>query len=122
MISGQISVIKIRNLLMVTMPPDPDDETVSSLQVEVLQALEKYSNISGLVLDVSTVDTLDSFFARTIGDTTKMVRLMGSKTVVAGMHPSVALTATQLGIDLDGTLSALNVDHALGILERESGL
>lgn len=115
MASEGISVIKVRDVLLVTVPPDPDDETVTVLQDKVLAAMERFE-ARGLVLDVSTVETLDSFFARTIVETADMVRLMGGRTVIAGMLPSVAITVTQLGLVLERTRSALDVDRALDIL------
>ena len=116
-----ISVIKLRDVLMVTVPPDPDDETVSALQERVLQTMERYES-KGLVLDISTVETLDSFFARTVVETVQMVALMGGRTVLAGMRPSVAITATQLGLTLGSALTALDVDRALDILDGKRRL
>lgn len=107
-----VSVIRIRDVLMVTMPGDPDDATVSTFQDQVVRAMDRYK-AKGLVLDISAVDTLDSFFARTVAETAQMVALMGGQTVIAGMHPSVAITATQLGLTLGDTKTALNVDRAL---------
>ena len=115
MLDQRIAVIKLRDLLMVTMPSDPDDPTITALQDQVLQAMERY-NPKGLVLDISAVESLDSFFARTIVETARMVALMGGQTVIAGMHPSVAITATQLGFTLGNVLTALDVDRALEIL------
>ena len=110
-----ISVVKLHDLLLVTVPADPDDETVSALQEQVLQAMARY-NAKGLVLDISTVQTLDSFFARTVAETVQMVALMGGRTVLAGMRASVAVTATQLGLTIGNALTALDVDRALDLL------
>ena len=110
-----ISVIKIKDVLLATMPPDPDDSSVTFLQEKVLGAMERY-RVKGLVLDISAVQTLDSFFARVIAETAKMVILMGGQTVIAGMQPSVAITATQLGLQLGNTLTALNPDLALEMI------
>ncbi len=107
-----LSVIKLRDVLLVTMPPDPDDATVTAMQRSVLEAMESLS-AKGLVLDLSAVDTLDSFFARTVAATAQMVRLMGGRTAIAGMRPSVAITATQLGLDMGAVVTALDVDRAL---------
>ena len=114
-----ISVIRIRDVLMVTIPPDPDDETISALQEKVLVSMERYQP-KGLVLDISLVETLDSFFARTITETAEMVSLMGGRTVISGMRPSVAITATQFGLTLGKTLTSLGVDSALDMLEDDS--
>ncbi len=112
---ASISIVKVRDILMVTMPPDPDDATISALQEKVLAAMDRYA-AKGLVLDVSAVETLDSFFARTVAETTQMVVLMGGVTVLTGMRPSVAITATQLGLTLGKTRTALTVEHALDML------
>jgi rsbT antagonist protein RsbS len=107
-----ISVIRVRDVLFVTVPADPDDETVLALQQKVLEAMAQYEP-KGLVLDISTVQTLDSFFARTVTETVQMVALMGGRTVLAGMRPSVAVTATQLGLTMSHVESALDVNRAL---------
>ena len=111
-----ISVVKLHDLLLVTVPPDPDDETISALQERVLQAMALYE-AKGLVLDISTVQTLDSFFARTVAETVQMVALMGGRTVLAGMRAAVAVTATQLGLTVGNALTALDVDRALDLLK-----
>ena len=116
---NDISVIKVRDVLIVTMPSDPDDSTVSSLQEKVLGAMEKYSP-KGVILDISSVETLDSFFARTLSETAEMVMLMGGRTIVVGMRPAVAVTSTQMGLTLGNIETSLNVDRALD--QYESGL
>ena len=118
MASDNISVIKLHDLLLVTVPPDPDDETISALQERVLQAMALYE-AKGLVLDISTVQTLDSFFARTVAETVQMVALMGGRTVLAGMCANVAVTATQLGLTVGNALTALDVDRALDLLNAK---
>ncbi|MCX7111991.1 MAG: STAS domain-containing protein [Candidatus Methylumidiphilus sp.] len=115
MANGNISVIKIKDILLVTVPSDPDDMTVSQLQEQVLYAMERHS-ARGLILDISTVETIDSFFARTVSETVKMVALMGGLTVLTGMRACVAVTTTQLGLSLDKTLTALDVDRAMEML------
>jgi rsbT antagonist protein RsbS len=119
MTEESLSIIKVRDVLMVTMPADPDDATVSALQDRVLLAMER-SSARGVVLDVSAVESLDSFFARMIAETTRMVGLMGGRTVLTGMRPSVAITITQLGLTLGKTRTALSVDRAFDILRDES--
>jgi rsbT antagonist protein RsbS len=114
-----LSIIKLRDILIVTMPADPDDATISALQQKVLLALER-SPAKGVVLDVSSVESLDSFFARTIAETTRMVGLMGGRTILTGLRPSVSITMTQLGLTLGKTRTALNVDRSFEILQDES--
>jgi rsbT antagonist protein RsbS len=110
--NDSISVMKVRETLLVTMPPDPNDSTVSALQENVLAAMERHP-AKGLILDISSVETLDSFFARTISETAQMVTLMGGRTIIVGMRPSVAVTAIQMGLTLHNIETALSVDRAL---------
>ncbi len=114
-----LSVIKLKNILLVTVPDDPGDDVIQELQTKVLNAMEKYSS-QGLILDISSVNVLDSFFARTISETTQMVALMGGRTIIAGMQPCVAITATELGLHLGKALTTLDVDRALDIFSDSS--
>jgi rsbT antagonist protein RsbS len=115
MSNDQVSVIRVRDVLMITMPADPDDVTISALQQRVLSAMEQHE-AKGVVLDISPVDTLDSFFARTLSETAQMVELMGGRTIIAGMRPAVAVTAIQIGLRLSKMETALNVDRALDMV------
>lgn len=119
MAGENISIMRVRDILLVALPPDPDDETVSALQQRVLEDMER-SAARGLIMDISTVDTLDSFFARTIAETARMVALMGGHTVIAGMRAGVAITATQLGVTLGNASTSLDVDRALGLLNGQA--
>lgn len=109
-----ITVLKVRDVLLVSMPADPDDATVSGLQSKTLEAMEQH-DVKGLVLDLSKVEILDSYFARIVAETAQMVTLMGGETFIAGMRPSVAITATELGVTLGATRTVLNLDRALGL-------
>jgi rsbT antagonist protein RsbS len=110
------AVVKVRDILLVTVPTDLDDPSISGIQEEILCKMERYQP-HGVILDLSIVESLDSFFARTIVETSQMVALMGGKTVIAGMNPAVAITVVQLGLTLGDTVAALDVDGALDLLE-----
>lgn len=120
MSQNSISVVKVRDILMVTMPSDPDDPTIAALQDKVLVSMERHE-ARGVVLDISAVETLDSFFARTVSETAQMVGLMGGRTIIAGMQPPVAVAATEIGLSLGRTETALNVDRALDMMNATSG-
>ena len=109
-----ITVLKVRDVLLVTMPADPDDATVSALQSRTLAAMEQH-DVKALILDLSKVEILDSYFARTVAETARMVTLMGGETLIAGMRPSVAITATELNVTLGATRTVLTVDRALDL-------
>jgi rsbT antagonist protein RsbS len=111
----------MRDVLMVTMPPDPDDSVVAVMQEQILDAMDRYQ-ARGLVLDISAVETMDSYFARMVAETAHMVSLMGGRTVIAGMRPSVAVTSTQLGLSLGRATTALDVDRALDRLAEDGSM
>ncbi len=114
-----IAVIKIRDVLLVMMPADPDDATVSALQERTLTAMDQHE-VRRLVLDLTKVEILDSYFARTVAETAQMVGLMGGETIIAGMRPAVAITATELGVTLGRTRTALTVEKALEMTSRHT--
>jgi rsbT antagonist protein RsbS len=70
------------------------------------------------MLEISALELVDTYVARVLADTARMARLMGTRTVIVGMRPEVAATLVQMGYELDGIEAALNVDHALELLER----
>lgn len=114
------SVLSVRGVLLVSVPPDPEDAVISSLQEDVLRAMAGGGS-RGLVLDISQVDVVDSYFARMIAETAQMVALMGGRTVIAGMRAPVAITAIQLGLQMRDIGTALDVDRALDRLQETDG-
>ncbi len=113
--SVYISVLKLKEVLIVTFPPDPDDNVIARIQTAVLERMQE-EEARGLIMDISTVEILDSYFARVIVETAEMVRIMGGRTIISGMRPSVAITATELGIVLQTLETALNVDSAFDLI------
>lgn len=115
MTAESITLIKVRDVLLATLPAEPDDTTLSAFQEKLLQAMERYG-AKGVVLDISAVDTFDSLFARTITESARMLALMGARTIIAGMRPKLAITAVQLGVKLDRVTTTLDMDLAFDML------
>lgn len=116
-----LAVIRVRKHLMATLPPHPSDSTIDELQNRILTRIDRANGrIDGVVLDVTSVETVDSFFARTIVETAKMVELMGANPVLVGISPAIAITATELGFDLGNIETARNTDSALDILNHDN--
>ena len=109
------AVTRVFDVLVATFPTRPTDQAIDDLQQEVLGRIEEVQP-RGVVLDISEVTTLDSFFARVISETANMISLMGGEAIVVGMRPSVAITAAELGFDLGEITTARNTDHALSLL------
>lgn len=117
MASSDLSIIKLNDILVIPISDNLDDETVSDLQDKVLTKVHKHNPI-GVIIDLSTVNLIDSFFARMLTETVKMISLMGTRSVLAGMGSTVAITTTQLGLEISGASRAMNVDEALKTLRN----
>lgn len=109
------AVTQVYDVVIAAFPGRPTDGAVDDLQQDVLAQMEE-TDPRGVILDISEVTTLDSFFARVISETASMVELMGGTAIVVGMQPSVAITAAELGFGLDSVESARSTDHALTML------
>lgn len=113
-----LSIMRVRENLIATLPPHPSDSTIDELQERVLARIDRTDTdrVDGVILDVSSVQTVDSFFARTIVETAEMVELMGVHPVLVGISPAIAITATELGFDLGHVDTARSTDSALDLL------
>lgn len=119
----QLSVIAFQGVLLATVPGRPTDGTITTLQDRILTAIDDHetNEVTGVLLDITAVNIMDSFFARTVAETVKMIELIGARPVLVGMRPSVAITTTELGFSLGGVETALNTDAALSLLRDEPG-
>jgi rsbT antagonist protein RsbS len=112
---NSILINKIRNIILVPIPKNPTDKKIITIQERILNSLKKYE-VKGVVLDISEVNVIDSFFARSLAETAHMINLMGYKTVLCGMQPSVAITTVELGLNLGDLIFAINIDQGFDIL------
>ena len=103
--------------LLVQLDATPTDPAVRQLRQDVGDILESRS-LNGLVLDLRSVDAMDSYITRCIRDLAIGARLMGLPTVVCGVQPSVADTLVEMGLDLGDVPTVLNIDVALRLLSR----
>lgn len=112
------TVMRVRENLIATFPPHPSDSVIDELQERILSRINQTEagRVDGVVLDVTSVETVDSFFARTIIETAEMVELMGVHPVLVGISPAIAITATELGFTLGDLDTALSTDAALNML------
>lgn len=119
----QISVIRFQDVLLATVPSQPSDGTITELQERVLTTIDVHDDdeVAGVILDIKSVNIMDSFFARTVAETVQMIELMGSRPVLVGMRPSVAITTTELGFSLGNVDTALNTDGAIDLIRNEAG-
>jgi rsbT antagonist protein RsbS len=114
---NRIPILKIKNYLVVPIQIDMDDATVASLQNDILRRVEE-TNASGVLIDISVIDMVDSYLGRMLGDTARMTNLMDAKVVLVGMQPAVAITLIELGLRLEGIHTALNMEMGIELLEK----
>ena len=114
----RIPVLKVGRVLVVPIQVDMDDQTVISLQERILAELER-TGARGVLIDISLLEMIDSFIGRMLSDIAAMARVMDARTVVVGMRPAVAITLVELGLELRGVETVLNVDEGIKLLRDE---
>ena len=115
MTTGTIPILKIGRTLLATVQTELRDTVANAFQQDVLNALEK-GGMAGLVIDISGLETVDTYVARVLVDTGRMARLMGASTVLVGMRPEIAATLVRMGYTMEGVDTALNLDEGLARL------
>jgi rsbT antagonist protein RsbS len=107
-----IPIIRLGGTLIVSMKEALHDAMALELQDAISTELER-TQASGLLIDVSVLDVVDSFMGRMLNSIAAMARLMGARTVIAGIRPQVAITLVELGLQLRGIDTVLTVEHGL---------
>ena len=112
----RIPILKLRGLLLVSIQVDMHDRLAMQLQDELTQKISE-TGARGVLIDISSLDIVDSFIGRMIANIAAMARVLDAETVVVGMQPAVAITLVELGLNLPGVRTALNVDKGMAMLE-----
>jgi rsbT antagonist protein RsbS len=102
--------------LLVTIQVDMQDQTALALQDD-LSAKIAATGASGVVIDISALEIVDSFIGRMLASISAIARVLGATTVVVGMQPAVAITLVELGLSLEGVRTALNVERGMAMLD-----
>ncbi|MCA1565421.1 MAG: STAS domain-containing protein [Acidobacteria bacterium] len=118
--SQRIPILKVGRVLVVPVQVDMDDQTVIGLQERILSELER-TGARGVLIDISLLEMVDSFIGRMLSDIAAMARIMDARTVVVGIQPAVAITLVELGLELRGVDTVLNVDEGIKLLRAEFG-
>jgi rsbT antagonist protein RsbS len=108
------------NYLLVTIQVDMHDRLAMTLQDDLTQQISKTGAV-GVLIDISSLEIVDSFIGRTLANIAAMARVLDAETVVVGMQPAVAITLVELGMSLPGVRTALNVESGMELLQASRG-
>jgi rsbT antagonist protein RsbS len=103
--------------LLVTIQVDMHDQLALKLQDDLSNAILK-ATTRGVLIDISTLEMVDSFIGRMVADISGIAKILGAETVLVGMQPAVAITLVELGLSLPGVATALNVERGMALLRR----
>lgn len=108
----RIPILRLNDILLTSIQVDLTDAEVMQFQTDVLHTIAE-TEARGLAIDITALEVVDSFMARTINDTASMARMIGAEVVVCGMRPAVALTLIEMGRGLIGVETTFNLDEGL---------
>jgi rsbT antagonist protein RsbS len=114
----RIPILHMSNFLLVTIQVDMHDRLALQLQDDLTAKISE-TGAKGVLIDISSLEMVDSFIGRVLGNISSMSRVLDAKTVVVGMQPAVAITLVELGLSLPGILTALNVSKGMELLARD---
>lgn len=113
----RIPILRMGEFLLVTIQVDMHDQLALRLQDDLTHAIQM-KGAKGVLIDISSLEMVDSFMGRMLSDISGMARILDAKTVVVGMQPAVAITLVELGLTLAGVATALNVEFGMRLLRR----
>ena len=113
----KIPILRMGEFLLVTIQVDMHDRLAMALQDDLTNRISE-TGARGVLIDISTLEIVDSFIGRMLGNIAAMSRVLDASTVVVGMQPAVAITLVELGMSLPGVRTALNVDAGMKLLRK----
>jgi rsbT antagonist protein RsbS len=113
----KIPILKMGRFLLVTVQVDMHDQLAMQLQEDLTDRIVA-ARARGVLIDISSLEVVDSFIGRMISNIAAMARVLDAETVVVGIQPAVAITLVELGLSLEGVRTALNIDRGMALLQE----
>lgn len=113
----RIPILRMGAFLLVTIQVDMHDKLALTLQDDLTNRISEVG-AKGVLIDISSLEIVDSFIGRTLANIASMARVLDAQTVVVGMQPAVAITLVELGMSLPGIHTALNVETGMEFLRE----
>ena len=117
----RIPILRMGEVLLVTIQVDMYDRLAMTLQDDLTTQIAS-TGAHGVLIDISSLDIVDSFIGRVLSNISLMASVLDATTVVVGMQPAVAITLVELGLSLQGVKTALNVERGMAMLRTAMGL
>ena len=111
----RIPILKMGDFLLVSIQVDMHDRLAMQLQDDLTERIAETS-AKGVLIDISSLEMVDSFIGRMLANIAAMSRVLDAQTVVVGMRPAVAITLVELGMSFSGVRTALNVERGMEML------
>jgi rsbT antagonist protein RsbS len=112
----RIPILRMGEFLLVTIQVDMHDQLALKLQDDLSNAIQKHGS-KGVLIDISSLEMVDSFIGRMVADISGIGRILGAETILVGMQPAVAITLVELGMALPGVRTALDVERGMEMLD-----
>jgi rsbT antagonist protein RsbS len=116
----RIPILKMGSCLLVSIQVDMHDRLAMQLQDDLTTRIAE-TGAGGVLIDISSLEIVDSFIGRMLGNIAAMSRVLDAETVVVGMQPAVAITLVELGMSLPGVRTALDVERGMELLAAAGG-
>ena len=110
-----IPILKMGECLLASIQVDMHDRMALTLQDDLTQRIVD-TGAHGVLIDISSLEVVDSFIGRMLGNIAAMARVLDAHTVVVGMRPAVAITLVELGLSLHGVRTALNIEKGMELI------
>ena len=114
----RIPILRMGEFLLVTIQVDMHDRIALQLQEDLTERIAATRAV-GVLIDISSLEMVDSFIGRMVADISGIGRILGAETILVGMQPAVAITLVELGLSLPGIATALDVERGMAILRRK---
>lgn len=112
-----VPILKQEDFLIASIQGALSDADLLALRDQLVAKVRQF-RARAVIIDVAVLDIMDSFAARTLRSIAQMMRLLGAKTIVVGIQPDVAMSMVQLGLRLDDTIIALDLEDGLSVLRN----
>jgi rsbT antagonist protein RsbS len=116
-----VPILKQGPILIASVQAALTDSDTERLRYDLMERVSRY-RAQGIIVDVTAIDVMDSFAARSLRTIAHMTRLRGADTVIVGLQPEVAFAMVQLGLMFDDMYTALDLEEGLALLNKQLGL